>query len=317
MAKNEADIIEAFVRHNLRFLDQLLVIDDGSADATPAILNSLAAEGLPLKVLLPREADPSFMQARRTTSLAYHAFDAYGADYVFPLDADEFLRAPSRDALEAVLERTTAEVTRLEWQTFVADPNEAPAHPLHALRWRVEAEKPALPKLVLARRVMGERNWHIGRGNHVFYRHAGKDLAWSAGEPLPGIALAHLPFRSPAQLVAKATVGWLSRRLSYGVADPGTSSWHFRALFERILAGVPITPADVRDCAAAFYVLGRAPLEGETMPVRFIEDPPVAPMPLRYTPEHAVDPLQLLAHWSSVLVERVLQPTGPQLRDDR
>jgi hypothetical protein len=34
MVKNEADIIEAFVRHNLRFLDALVVVEHASADGT-------------------------------------------------------------------------------------------------------------------------------------------------------------------------------------------------------------------------------------------------------------------------------------------
>ena len=35
MVRNEADIVEAFVRHNLRVLDAMLVVDHGSTDATP------------------------------------------------------------------------------------------------------------------------------------------------------------------------------------------------------------------------------------------------------------------------------------------
>ena len=34
MIRNEADIVETFVRHNLSILDGLLVIDHGSADTT-------------------------------------------------------------------------------------------------------------------------------------------------------------------------------------------------------------------------------------------------------------------------------------------
>jgi len=41
MAKNEADVIEAFVRHNLRFLDRLLIIDHQSSDATANIVMAL------------------------------------------------------------------------------------------------------------------------------------------------------------------------------------------------------------------------------------------------------------------------------------
>ena len=49
--KNEEDIIEAFVRHNLVYLDRLLVLDHGSTDDTPSILKALQEEGLDLQIL--------------------------------------------------------------------------------------------------------------------------------------------------------------------------------------------------------------------------------------------------------------------------
>ena len=50
MVRNEADVIEAFVRHNLRALDRLIVVDHGSSDGTREILHALSDEGLPLAV---------------------------------------------------------------------------------------------------------------------------------------------------------------------------------------------------------------------------------------------------------------------------
>ncbi len=51
MVRNEADVIEAFVRHNLTMLDGLVVIDHGSLDGTAGILAKLKGEGLPLHVV--------------------------------------------------------------------------------------------------------------------------------------------------------------------------------------------------------------------------------------------------------------------------
>ena len=53
VVKNEADVIEASVRHNLRFLDRLIVLDDGSVDDTRDILAKLRKE---LPNLIVREA---------------------------------------------------------------------------------------------------------------------------------------------------------------------------------------------------------------------------------------------------------------------
>jgi hypothetical protein len=49
--RNEVDVIEALVRHNLTVLDGLVVIDHGSLDGTAEILAKLQREGLHLRVV--------------------------------------------------------------------------------------------------------------------------------------------------------------------------------------------------------------------------------------------------------------------------
>jgi hypothetical protein len=309
MAKNEADIIEANVRHNLRYLDRLIVLDHDSCDSTPRILQALVAEGLPLTVSRMSAPDPSFKQAQFTTALARGAFDKYAADYVIPIDADEFLRLPSREAFEAALHDATGPVTSLRWQTYVPAEG-AQDHPVHALRWRVETEKDPLTKVVISRRIL-EKNWRIGRGNHVVFDQEGANLNWTAGEPLPGMSLAHLPLRSPQQLKAKALVGWLARKMSYGLnAETTTNSWHLREMYRRIIAGDAITPADVRNYAIKVYALGAPPDGAGAERFSVVEDQVAEPPFLRYTEEEAIDPARLLAVWSAQLIDNVLQHAG-------
>ena len=50
MVKNEADVIESFVRHTLDFVDKLYIVNHQSSDDTPAVLQKLQAEGLSLSV---------------------------------------------------------------------------------------------------------------------------------------------------------------------------------------------------------------------------------------------------------------------------
>lgn len=92
MVKNEADIIEAFVRHNLHYVDSIHLIENGSTDATPEILQRLQDEGLPLHI----ESDPTlrYNQSERTTKL-YHKVLQHRPTFVIPLDADEFIQALS------------------------------------------------------------------------------------------------------------------------------------------------------------------------------------------------------------------------------
>ena len=101
IVKNEADIIEPFIRHTRAWVDHHLVFDHDSSDGTREILGALQAEGLPL-TLFTDQALGNLQQARsnRLTSLA--ARD-HGADWILPLDADEILTGPGRPALEKVL----------------------------------------------------------------------------------------------------------------------------------------------------------------------------------------------------------------------
>jgi len=92
MVRNEADIVEAFVRHNMTVVDALTVVDHGSVDGTTEILSALRAEVLALTV--EPESELAQHQPEVLTRVARTAFGR-GADVVFPLDADEFLLPPS------------------------------------------------------------------------------------------------------------------------------------------------------------------------------------------------------------------------------
>ncbi|HEY6892754.1 MAG TPA: glycosyltransferase family 2 protein, partial [Rhodanobacteraceae bacterium] len=296
VVKNEADIIEANVRHNLGFLDRIIVFDHDSCDATRRILDALVAEGLPITLLARRADRPEFgfWQGEFTTALAKLAFEQHGADFVFPIDADEFIDAPSRAAIEAALDACPNEVANVEWRTYVPDPDAAPgAHPLEAVRWRIETAAPALPKIVISRRVMS-RDWLIARGNHAFCNRSGNELSIHEGEAVEGFRLAHVPFRSPQQLTAKVLVGWLSRKLAYGAkAESTRHSWHIRELFGRIAGGETIGMADLRRYAVALYALNRPPGPDDEREYALTEAPVAPPMPLRYTEAGGVDPARL------------------------
>ncbi|CAM5207054.1 hypothetical protein J5TS1_05520 [Bacillus licheniformis] len=69
MVKNEADIIEVFIRYNLKFLDHMFISINRPNDETRTILQNLLNEGLP--ITLWEDDDPSFEQNKKTTE-AYH-----------------------------------------------------------------------------------------------------------------------------------------------------------------------------------------------------------------------------------------------------
>ena len=89
--KDEADIIESFVRYNLNILDGMVISDNCSNDNTYDILLKLKEEGL--NIYLLKDEDAYFDQTEKRQYLMDYTFKEFNPDIVFPLDADEFIAA--------------------------------------------------------------------------------------------------------------------------------------------------------------------------------------------------------------------------------
>ena len=118
MVKNEQDIIESFVRHTLSFADELLVCDHQSTDATREILGNLKAEGLPLDIRTEYRAE--YAQATFMNALLCEAAEQRQADFIVPLDADEFLLPETTGDLREKIEALSPDtVYALSWRKYV------------------------------------------------------------------------------------------------------------------------------------------------------------------------------------------------------
>jgi hypothetical protein len=101
MVRNEADVVRINVLHHLaQGIDRILLLDNDSSDGTPDVLADLAREH-PVEW---RSSPGAYRQDRLVTELA-HIARAKGADWVIPIDADEFWWAPS-GTVRDVLART-------------------------------------------------------------------------------------------------------------------------------------------------------------------------------------------------------------------
>ncbi len=201
--KNEADVAEQFVRHTLAHVDRLIV-QDNSEDGTPEILHALVREGLPLTVL--PESTVGDFQARNTTQLMNWA--AESADWVLPLDADEFIKSerPLRDVLASVA--TGLGVYQLPWQTYVYD-REGGGNQVLRMTRRLQAEATQYSKVLAAKEVALEGK--LCKGAHLVYGHENSPT-------LPDVYLAHYPIRSCAQWALKAVIHNLQERCVSGSA---------------------------------------------------------------------------------------------------
>ena len=96
LVRNEADILRTNLLHHFGLgIEQFLIIDNGSTDGTDLVLQEMAKTG---RVQWLSEPGP-YYQSEITTELACEAH-LRGADWVIPIDADEFWHVPRGSLLE-------------------------------------------------------------------------------------------------------------------------------------------------------------------------------------------------------------------------
>lgn len=208
--KNEEDIIEAFVRHNLFYLQKLIVLNHGSTDSTASILSRLVSEGLPLVV----HDDPSLgkFQGEKMTRLMQQAVNEHGADWVLLLDADELIRC-AEDRLPLPEPGDCTGFLKVAWRTYQVRPSDDQSiiNPAERIRHRL-AEEPNhqgtlekrryLLKAVVPRALAGTLGTCVVQGNHF--------ILISNQEPphefWPGFDYAHFSLRTVGHYTAKIAI---------------------------------------------------------------------------------------------------------------
>jgi hypothetical protein len=293
VARNEEDIVEATVRHNLLSLDALTVVDHGSDDATPDILASLVREGLPLTV--ERDESLGLRQSELTTEHARRMFES-GADLCLPLDADEFLRMPSRPLFERVVAASEASVhLAISWTTYLPRfdaPGDLVARLAHARRPRDEQH--GIYKVIVRRSLLDQPRAIVCAGNHGVDYGDGRGQLPHDALPASVVAVAHVP------------VGRLSRRLA-GLDDSATSP-HLRDEYDAILAGRPLTQEHLTAIVANYSVPPQRRVDPAS--VAWIEDPFLADIELRYTPSQPPNPLARILTFGERVAAEVARTTG-------
>jgi hypothetical protein len=301
MVRNEADVIEAFVRHNLSVLDGLMVIDHGSQDGTSQILAALADEGLPLRIV--NDGNHGFHQSEQLTRAARATLMRERADYVFPLDADEFLKVPSRKALEEALAKVPPdEHASIHWITYVPEFYDAVARPLRPadLHWRLREERHGTYKAIVGRAFLQPSQYLID-GSHLVDDPTNSKPPGHMRLSKEVIALAHCPVRSAAQLERKVVLGYEAHLATTPEND--RHAFHWRDLYGEIRAGRALTAERLEEIAAN-YGLPREkwlPLAK----IDLVEDPVKMNLRLRYEGMQRLDaPISALRAATETRVQR-------------
>ena len=248
MVKNEADIIEAFVRHNLAFMDMLAILDNDSSDGTREILLQLQQEGLPVIVF----DDPvvAYFQAEKVTMVYRKVVPQFNPRFVFLLDADEFIVASSREALYEEL-RSLRPGTQAQyyWRTYIpapSGPEGDPSDPLRSITHRMAVED-RWSKSIIATKPKIDMKLRIQQGSHDV-KFAGRSLP---KVELRNVALAHFPVRSVDQITSKVLVGWIAylernRHRRWPRRRPRAGDgFQWKVLYDRIIRGPGLTTEDL------------------------------------------------------------------------
>ena len=141
MVRNEADIIRLNVLYHLASgIDRMLVVDNGSTDGTDRVLQQLSLQDA--RVRWSRDDGP-FLPSRVMTKLAREAFEE-GADWVVPVDADEFWHAPGGD-LRGVLEDAEAGVLKARAVNFIQRRSQGESSPDALIHMTGRAAAPVGP----------------------------------------------------------------------------------------------------------------------------------------------------------------------------
>jgi hypothetical protein len=203
MVKNECDIIELFLKINLRQFDHAYIFDHMSTDGTDLIIKKLIHEGYPITYIYHKDVD--FRQSDLITSAVNYISKLNIYDYLVPLDADEFLATTDefrsvKDAISVSL--STSSLGLVPWRTYcpISDSYYAADAPLFEIFRMRKFEPTIFHKVIIGNEF--SKSCVVSEGNHF----AVNSLLNFNCQEIP-IHIQHVPIRSSEQIINKSIMG--------------------------------------------------------------------------------------------------------------
>jgi len=198
LIRDEIDIVEPFIKHIDALFDRVYLIDHQSIDGTGQILLQISKQR-PTWNCYSLEAKTKLQMS--TSNLMMHEAFADGLDFLFFLDADEFIQVQSREDLERCLANWTDPTTVccLKWKNCIRQTFAPNKFTFQTNIWIPQAEshfKKVIIPFDLYKKM--EKELLIYEGNHGVFS--------SSGEQIPSTrigTLLHLPIRSLDQAINK------------------------------------------------------------------------------------------------------------------
>lgn len=247
--KNEADIIESFIRYHQNIMDLMIFLDNGSTDDTLNILNQLKKEDLPIVVII--DEDRYFEPFIKYNYLLEVALNEYDADVICPLDCDEFIICDEDNPRNLIENIPDDSYYKLKWKTYVPTSKDdenikfVPSRITHIRDENLETNY----KVIITKELVNQFNIKLSIGNHdidvddVF---KGKITCVDDTK----LNIAHFPLRSINQTKSKVLLGY-PNTLSRKTVVKGTS-FHYEVMFNKIKNNENLTMDDVTKIAKQY-----------------------------------------------------------------
>ena len=229
--KNEADIIESFIRYHLNIVDEMIILNNGSTDDTSYILDKLLCEGLPLIIL--NDSDKYFEPMVKYNCLLKKAVNEYDADIICPLDVDEFITCPKGNPRNIIENIPNSTFYKVKWKTYVpsktdnAEDRFVPSRITHVRDEKIET----FYKVILTKDLFCNYDVRLKTGNHDL-KYKEKFEGDIHCEECDELRIAHFPLRSVEQMTSKVLVSY-PNTLSRKNADSSISH-HYPLMFNKI-----------------------------------------------------------------------------------
>lgn len=275
--RNEADIIETFVRYHAAMIDKMVIIDHRSKDDTVEILNKLKKEGFDLDI---RHNHSHRHQQKEAITKLVNEFAAK-SEWLIPLDADEFLvtKFNFRHLLDSL---KTDKIHFINWYNYCLtgqeDFNEL--NILKKIQHRAEEVHHNQHKCIIHKKFA--EVGYVKEGCHELYSKRTNE-AFSY-QYLNSIHIAHFPVRSFQQIYQKAFSGWLSQ-LSNHTSSPGKElpeRTHWKQIYDMLASPNDV---DLKEITSLYA--------GEDF--NLILDPVIGNFEIKYPSQFKISRLQALA----------------------
>jgi hypothetical protein len=232
------------------------------------------------------------------TGLMREAAADGGADWVLPLDADEFLVAPDGSVRAALTALPADRPSTVDMRLYVPTPDDPPDEPnvLRRLTYRRELEGGVWTrKVMVPAHCARDGRFTMAQGNHGLADR--RTALFTPVPPTERLALAHFPVRSARQLARKVLGGWPAH-----VARPdrqANGAFQWRRAFEAVTAGRLLTEEQARELAHGY---AHHEPDGEAV---LVHDPLSVSFELRYPVPAEPEPLEVLAETALRLAEEL------------